>query len=115
MKKPETSERLLYLIGFVQGALDHAEAECGPQPQFGAGFEARNAWWHKREEAFEHARNRIIEEGGSFMYSPPDGHAIRLAGIRSSSTGGWHAVFNNWIRAAEKRVAEQAGKKHDLA
>lgn len=116
MKKPETTERLLYLIGFVRGALDHVEDECGPQPKFSeATFGERDGWWRKREAAFGVARKRLEEQGATFSHSGAHDHFIRLAGIRSSSTNGWGGAFNNWIRAAEKRVAEQAGKKHDLA
>lgn len=113
--KSETTERLLFLIGFVRGALDHVEDECGPQPKFSeATFEERDGWWRKREHAFDVARKRLEEQGATLSHSGAHDHFIRLAGIRSSSTGGWAGAFNNWIRAAEKRVAERAGGKVDL-
>lgn len=37
------------------------------------------------------------------------GAHIRLAGIRSSSTGGIHGALCNWITAARKRIAIEEG------
>lgn len=116
MKKPETTKRLLYLITIVRVALDRIEDECGPQPKFSeATFEERDGWWRKREAAFAVARKRLEEEGAAFSHKAAHDHFIRLAGIRSSSTGGWGGAFNNWIRAAEKRVAEQTAASHERA
>lgn len=69
----------------------------------------RDAWWQKRDQALAAARRRLAEEGARFTRRGADGHAISLAGIRSSSTSGWAGAFGNWIRAAEKRLASQAG------
>lgn len=110
--KPDV-RRLSYLIGVVAAALVHVDEACGERPQYGQegySFEATDAWWKRRTEAIESVKTRLAAEGAAFTFKPPHDHAIRLAGIRSSSTSGWTGAMHNWIRAAEKRLQKEAAR-----
>lgn len=56
------------------------------------------------------AESRLIDEltmlGAVFASRPPHDHAIRLAGIRSSSTSGYAGAVSNWLTAARKRIGK---------
>lgn len=39
-------------------------------------------------------------------------YAVTMAGIRSTSTGGWTGALRNWQRAAENKLAASAGTVH---
>lgn len=40
-----------------------------------------------------------------------EGAAIRMAGVRATSTGGIYGALYNWIKAAQRKIAEaEAGK-----
>ena len=53
---------------------------------------------------------RALEaEGAVFSYRPPHDHAVRLAGIRSSSTSGFKDALRNWLTAARKKLEADHG------
>lgn len=67
---------------------------------------------HKDFDAYGKARtaaeDKLLEEltalGAALRKRPPHDHAIRLAGIRSSSTSGYAGAVSNWVTAARKRL-----------
>lgn len=59
-------------------------------------------------EARQAAEDRLVRQltdmGAAFSCKPPDHHAIRLAGIRSTSTSSYAGAVGNWLTAARKRL-----------
>lgn len=87
------------------------EEKAGPMPEFSvATFEVRSKWHRDYHGAFfDLAQTLITEERARINTTAPDGHTIRMAGIRSSSTSGWAGALRNWQRAARKKL-EEAGR-----
>lgn len=113
--KTVTRERLKELVSIVEREIARINDACGPLPAgrsshamevVGNWFETMETWWKKRAEEIEESKRRLAVEGAAFTYSPPNTFAIRLAGIRSSSTSGFIGAFRNWITAARKRLGE---------
>lgn len=111
--KPETRGNLLRLIGVVRSECLRIDMVCGERPRFGDegySFDASDAWWKQRNQEVGISKHQLAQLGARFTHRAPDGHAIQLAGIRSSSTSGFIGAFQNWIRAAEKRLEKEAGR-----
>lgn len=65
------------------------------------------AWNHARNEAHALARNALESVGATFK-TGGDGTAIRLLGIRASSTTGFGSALHNWLEAARKKLPREA-------
>lgn len=48
----------------------------------------------------------LTETYGALVRERHDANTITMQKIRSSSTGGLHGAYRNWIAAAERRLAE---------
>ncbi len=48
----------------------------------------------------------LIEAYGALVRERSDTNSITMKKIRSSSTGGLHGAFRNWIAAAERRIEQ---------
>lgn len=68
-----------------------------------------DAWSKARAKAQAEGEYRLIAEGAAIRGASSD-YAIRLAGIRSTSTGGFHGALTNWLRAAKARLAKGGGQ-----
>lgn len=107
--KPETKANLNRLIHRIDELLQAIDAEIGPRPSWGGSdFQERVAYWKREEAAHTKMRAQLSrEEGARFYHNPPDGHAMKLAGVRSSCTSGWHGLFRNWQNAAVRRITKE--------
>lgn len=109
--KTVTRERLEFLIATVEHELARVDERCGEQPRYGQegySFGARDAWWKTRDIEIGESKRRLAAEGARFTCRAPDGPAIHLAGIRSSSTSSFTGAFHNWLNAARKRIERGA-------
>lgn len=48
-----------------------------------------------------------LEQMGARIVDSREPMTMMLAGVRASSTGGYPGLFNNWISAAERRLAQK--------
>lgn len=67
--------------------------------------------WRQRSDAADARMLAFFtdEHGARFTERPPHDHRVQMAGIRSTSTGGWTGALQNWKRAAEAKIAAEAG------
>lgn len=59
-------------------------------------------------QAYDQAMETLVADlrkAGANIGEKFDGKAIRLAGIRSTSTSGTESALRNWMTAARKRIA----------
>lgn len=96
LNRPELNR----LIPIVSNALFKAKAASGGF----AGGEQYPAWRRRHDDAIAALVRELEREGAAFTYRPPHDHAVRLAGIRSSSTGGSFGAVGNWLTAARKKL-----------
>lgn len=110
--KPETRTNLHRLINLVDALLTGLDEKLGAQPAWdNSSYEARLEYWRAEHAALDTLRDRLAEtEGARFYHQPPDGHAIRMGGIRSSSTSGWRGALTNWQNAARRRIQKEAAE-----
>jgi hypothetical protein len=103
----QAPENLQRLVDLINAKLAKLQADLGEQPDW-RSYDARNAY-DKRERLRmqELLKELQREEGASFDLTTGGLHALRLAGIRSSSTINWHGCLGNWKAAAAKRIAKE--------
>lgn len=91
--------RLSQLVEIVSFQLARYEEKAGR-------FDPTNySDWRRRHDAAVADMKRALEaEGAVFSERPPHDHAVRLAGIRSTSTSGFEGAVRNWLRAARAKV-----------
>lgn len=59
-------------------------------------------------QAYDQALEALVADlrkAGAHIGEKFDGKAVRLAGIRSTSTSGTENALKNWVTAARKRIA----------
>ncbi len=97
-------ERLSRLVDTVSVQLIKADEKSG-------AFDPTNySDWRRRYDIAVADLKRTMEaEGAVFSYRPPHDHAVRLAGIRSSSTSGFEGALRNWLTAARKKLEADHG------
>lgn len=61
------------------------------------------AWRTRREAAVEQLIPRLVTTVGAVITERWDGASVRIAGVRSTRTGGVVDALNNWVVAARKR------------
>ncbi|WP_336071506.1 hypothetical protein [Nitratireductor rhodophyticola] len=107
--KPETKTNLHRLINLVDALLIGLDEKLGARPAWESStLEERDDYWRAEHGALNELRDRLAEtEGARFYHQPPDGHAIRMGGIRSSSTSGWRGALTNWQKAARRRIQKE--------
>lgn len=62
-------------------------------------------WSAARAKAQAEGENRLIAKGAVIRSDSTD-FAFRFAGIRSTSTNGFHGALQNWRRAAKTKLAK---------
>lgn len=92
---------LATIIAFTRGALEEASAYAG------AYEEAPATNFARRRKAADHLAAVLTRAHGARISQKHDASRIRMAGLASSCTAGLEGAVQNWIRAAEKRLAEQ--------
>ncbi|MBB5987412.1 hypothetical protein [Sphingobium lignivorans] len=65
-----------------------------------------DAWWSARK-AVDKMSTDALTSAGAAVTSDWRGAAIRLAGVRSTSTCGLRGAMTNWLRLARDRHARQ--------
>ena len=97
-------ERLSHLAEIVSFQLIKADAKAGQ-------FDHTNySDWRRRHDVAVADMKRALEaEGAVFSERPPHDHAVKLAGIRSTSTSGFQGALRNWLRAARARLEAANG------
>lgn len=96
-----TPAELERLISLVEDEIARIDVESG------SFSHADYLAWRKKSDAAEgEARNRLEQIGAKFTCRPPHDHAVKLAGIRSSSTSGYVGALRNWQRAAKTRIGK---------
>lgn len=98
-------ERLTRLVNLVAEKLAEADAETGK-------FDSSDySAWRKRHDAAEGKVKQFLAdtEGAAFSERPPHDHAVRMAGIRSTSTSGFTGALGNWRRAALAAIGAAEG------
>lgn len=91
------------LIRKVDSLLHEIDEATGP-------FVAREASeWHARRRAeLERVAKILTETHGAKLNSRWDGAAVKLAGIRSTSTSGLESALRNWREAARRKLEKEA-------
>lgn len=95
-------ENLRRLIALVERLDAEAVAKAGPSPAAGAGD-----WmeWHRGlRSAYGAVSAQLADEENARISERGDCTTLLMAGIRSSSTGGFSGALRNWQRAAEKKI-----------
>lgn len=88
------------LARLVQRKLIDANDEVGDLPS-----SRYHEWRQRRDRADAGLMSFFVSRAGAKFTSRPGGEfTVKMAGIRSSSTGGWSAALRNWQTAAEKRI-----------
>lgn len=95
------------LIGVVKLIQAETDAIAGPQPDW-MDRAAYAEWSKKRSKAQDHLKEALLEAGAKFNARPAVDFAIKLGGIRSTSTSGIEGAVGNWLAAARKRLEQEA-------
>lgn len=94
-----TKSELERLIGLVEDEIARIDVESGS-----FSHTEYQSWRDKHDAATEQARSRLETAGAKFSSGFPSDYAVRLAGIRSTSTSGYVGALRNWQRAAKGRI-----------
>lgn len=73
---------------------------------------AHRAWQERRRAADDRIVEFFTTRYDAAFTRPSSDYAVRMAGIRATSTSGWINVLHNWRRAAEKKLAAGTGVVH---
>ncbi|MCO5083367.1 MAG: hypothetical protein M9955_17135 [Rhizobiaceae bacterium] len=88
------------LARLVQQKLIDADDEIGDLPS-----SRYHEWRQRRDRADAGLMSFFVSRAGAKFTSRPGGEfTVKMAGIRSSSTGGWSAALRNWQTAAHKKI-----------
>lgn len=85
-------------IARTEALLAEADAKAGTYADDPSGYHARLRF------ELDRIGNLLANEFGARINDRWDGAAIRMAGIRSSSTMGLGDALRNWLTAARKRL-----------
>ncbi len=78
----------------INGQLAEIEREVGK-------FDYTAEWSRRHAEATQRLLDLLTREAGAqFRHRPPHDHAVKILGVRSTSTSGWSGALRNWQRAA---------------
>ena len=93
----------------LQDAITVVERELATWNEAVPGYshEAFNytEWTAARAKAQAEGEQRLLAEGAAIRSGSTD-FAFRFAGVRSSSTNGFHGALQNWRRAAKAKLAK---------
>lgn len=108
----QRQERLISVITAGLAAIDKA---AGERPAWNsANYDVIRAYDQRRAKAMDDFCDTLKQsEGARFVYNPPHGHAITLAGFRASSTSGWEGALTNWRTGACRRLGKDGYQRID--
>lgn len=67
--------------------------------------------WHARHHhEMDKLRVLLQSQHGARISSRWDNQSVLIAGIRSSSTSGLAGALRNWMKAARRRIEQEAGR-----
>ncbi len=92
--------KLSEIMEMVSALLEDAERAAGTYADDPDGYHAR----HRFE--VDRVARRLEEEVGARFRDRWDGAAVRISGIRSTSTTGVAGALRNWLKAARRKIAE---------
>lgn len=96
-------DKLARLIGVVETGLKTYDKAVGPFDP--SDYEG----WRQRQKAAMSKLSRTLQDhGAAFSDRGASGFTVRLGGLRSTSTIGWHAAVQNWLRAARAKARQAA-------
>ena len=101
------AESLFMTSLIVRGKLEDIEAAGGPMPKWGEDdYQARYDLWRKaRAQELERVKAFLVATSDArFTSKPPHDHAVKMLGIRASSTSDFIGALNNWFHAASRRI-----------
>ncbi len=99
-QSPKHLAGMIEFVGKQYLAINQAAGEHGQS------FEDHKAWRERHHQAVEDAR-RILEARGAKTKVEWNGSAIKLMGIRSTSTSGFQSAMSNWLRAARTKLDKE--------
>lgn len=94
------------LIAIVEAMVSKMDAAVGPLPDW-KDHAAYDAWQQRQGDAMDQLKEDLLEAGAKFNARPAVDFAIRLGGIRSTSTSGITGAVGNWLTAARKRLPKE--------
>jgi len=72
-----------------------------------AGYTDHDAW-RRRQRALDDALRAVVDDEKGTANTQADAATLKLAGIRTSATGGSLALLRNWQNAARRRINQIA-------
>lgn len=98
-------ENLTRLVDLIDRLVREADERCGARPDWFSDRAGYAAWDKRRREELEAIKGHLTSrEGARFSSRPAYECALKLAGIRSSCTGGEWGVLQNWQAAARRKI-----------
>lgn len=94
------------LLVQVEQLLAEMDAAVGERPDW-KDRDAFEDWRERERAATDKLKEGLIAAGAKFATRPAVDFAIRLGGIRSTSTSGIIGALNNWKSAARKRLEKE--------
>lgn len=94
---PRELQRLIDLIDLRVAAV--------PPQDTGYDLDTWRAHWNAGEQILQ---DLVEQEGARYVRGTGDASALKLAGIRTSCTGGQFGLLSNWQNAARKKISAVA-------
>lgn len=99
------------LVDLITKLVSEANERLGKQPDWSKDRAGYHDYEQRRRAEMESIKAHLTErEGARFSYRPGYEAAVKLAGIRSSCTGGEWGLLSNWKNAARMRIQREAGR-----
>ena len=101
MTQPLNAATLARLADLIQSRLAAIDGEVGP-------YDHSDCTWHDRRRTIARAlvADLCAAEGARQFFCPPHDNAIKVAGLRASSTSGIEGALHNWCAAARRAIDE---------
>lgn len=103
------SRELQRLVDLIGKLVREADERLGERPDWSADREGWRAYDdHRNAEMRVIKAHLTSKEGARFSHRPAYEASMKLAGIRTSCTGGEWGLLRNWQSAARRRVQQEA-------
>ena len=104
-------ENLTRLVALIDRLVREADQRCGARPDWFSDRAGYAAWDKRHSEELAAIKAHLTsQEGARFSRRAGYECALKLAGIRSSCTGGEWGVLRNWQAAARRKIVQGAAK-----
>ena len=99
------TDNLQRLIDLITRLMADATARLGERPDWSKDRDGYHAYDRRRDTEMEGIKAHLTEqEGARFSRKPGYDVSMKMAGIRSSCTGGDWGLLSNWRRAAAVKL-----------